>query len=99
MMMFRRDVRRLVAPVLEQFAVRRGIGDQRSRMCSQSREQREFLAAYQNVDGVNLNKTDVFEHLAEVCASDSRGWSWSGKPLSCERYASRSGNFKVSRQL
>lgn len=99
MVMIRRDMCCFVAPVLEQFAVRRGIGNQRSRMRAQARKQREFLASYQHVDGVNLDESDSIEHLAKVCTSDSRGWSWSGKPLSCERYASRSGNIKVSRQL
>ena len=58
------NVARLVHPVLEQFAVCRGVVDQRARVRPQPGEQRELLTAHEHVDRVDLDQTDPVEHLA-----------------------------------
>ena len=84
----RRHQRGDVGPVLEQLAGGDGIGDQRARVRAEASEQGEFLAAYEDVDGVDLDQPDVVEHAAQVLAGDTAGRAWPGEPLGCEGDAS-----------
>ena len=69
-----------VRPVLEQLAVVEGVGEHRAGVRSETGEQRQLLAAYEHVDGVDLDHADAVEHLAQVTAVDAAGGRRSARP-------------------
>ena len=83
------DVRRLVHPVLEHLAGLGGIGDHGARVRAESGEQRQLLAAHQDVDRVDLDQTHPIEHAAEVTTIDAPLRARVGEALRGERDAAR----------
>lgn len=76
-----------VHPILKQFAGLGGLSDQRPRMRAEARKQREFLAADQHVDRIDLDEANLIEHLAEMTAIDAARGSRIGETLRGERYS------------
>ena len=55
-----------MTPVLEQSVFRMRVGNQRTRMRTETREEWQFLAANKNVDRIDLNQTNVIEHARKI---------------------------------
>ncbi len=73
-----------MGPVLEQLSVVDGVGDQRARVRAEPGEQRQFLAANEHVDRVDLDQPDRVEHAAKVAAVTA-GRARPGEALRGER--------------
>ena len=84
---FDRHVTRLVDVELEQLVRGRGVGDQRSRMRSQPGEQWQLLAAYEDVDRVDLDDPHPVDDAAEMTAVDTTSGPRIVEPLRGERDA------------
>ncbi len=82
-------MRGLVDPVFEQLAGRGGIGDQRSGMRPEAGEQRQFLAAHQDVDRIDLDQTDPVEDLAQMSPIDPPSRAPIGEALGAQRDSPR----------
>ena len=80
-----RDEAGLVHPVLEQLAVARRVVDQRARVRTEPREQRQFLAAHEHVDRVDLQQPDPVEHPPQMPPVDATGRARIAEALRRER--------------
>ena len=85
----------LVNPVLEQFPIGGRGRDEIAWMGSEPREERQFLAAHQHVDRVDLDETHVVEGAPEVAAIDATGRPGSREALSAECETTRLGDVEM----
>ena len=88
-MVGRRDVRGHVAPVLEQLPRPRRVGDERAWVRAETSEERQLLAAHENVDRVDLDQPDPVEHPSQVAAVDAADRTPIGETLGGEGHPAR----------
>ena len=81
-----RDVRRLVAPVLEQLAVGRRSREQVPRVRTEAGEQRQLLRAHEDVHRVDLDEPDPVHHPPQVAAVHPAGRARVGEALRGQRH-------------
>ena len=79
-------------PVLEKFAFGDGIGDQVAWVRAEAGEQRQFVAAHEDVDRVDLDDPDVVEDTAQVLASHPSARPWPREALGGEGDSASGGN-------
>lgn len=89
MVMLNRDVRGLVAPVLEQLAGSRRPGDEVARVRPEPCEERQFLAAGERVHRIDLDHPDRLEDRSQVADVDAAGRPRTGESLCRDRDAPR----------
>ena len=96
-MIARRNVGRFMGPVFEELALRRRRRDQIATMGTETRKDRQFLAANQNVDRIDLDDAHRVDRGAQMPTIDSAGGTRAIEPLRCEGDASRLGKRKRAR--
>lgn len=67
-------------------------------MRSEPGEQREFLAAHQDIHRIDLDDPHLIEHATQVTSIDPAGGTGIGETLRRERDTSSVGEGEVSRQ-
>ena len=81
-----RDVRGLVAPVLEELAGGGGLRQEVAGMGPEAGEEGQLLGPHQHVDGVDLDQPDPVEHAPQVAAIDPALRARVGEALGSERH-------------